>query len=114
MSGATSLADSAAYYATRGLAVLPLNGKAPCGKLVPHGALDASTDLEVVTGWWAREPRANIGGRVPAGIIVLDVDPRHDGHHTLAALEARHGPLPLTLMQWSGRGDGGRHYWWLH
>jgi len=63
----------------------------------------------VIAAWWHRWPTANIGARVPAPLIVIDVDPRHGGHLALAELEAAHGPIPETLTVWSGRGDGGRH-----
>jgi len=36
-------------------------GKHPLGRLVPHGLKDASRDPDVVRGWWAEEPEANIG-----------------------------------------------------
>ena len=37
--------------------------------------------------WWAGWPQANIGARVPASLLVLDVDPRHGGLGRLAELE---------------------------
>src|SRR5690242_5997968 len=56
--------------------IFPLNGKVLVGG---HGHLDATTDRGQVTAWWTEYPDANIGGRVPEGRIVLDVDPRHEG-----------------------------------
>jgi len=47
-----------------------------------------------------------------SGIIVLDVDPRNDGEQSLAALEAAHGPLPVTVE--SHTGGGGRHLFFCH
>jgi len=99
----------AVELAHRGWAVIPLRGKAPA---IPggRGVLDASTDLHQVAAWWSgRYAGANIGARVPEPLIVVDVDPRHDGHESLAALEAEHGSLPETLTVRSGRGDGGSH-----
>jgi hypothetical protein len=43
------------------------------------------------------------------GKAVVDVDPRHDGHLTLARLVTKHGNLPETRIAKSGRGDGGHH-----
>lgn len=40
---------------------------------------------------------------------MIDVDPRNGGDVTVARWETDHGPLPITLSAWSGRGDGGRH-----
>lgn len=73
----------------------------------PHGFHDATTDPRTIRGWWQRWPDAMIGAPVPGSVVVLDIDPRHDG--TVEALEERLGPLPKTLTAWSGRGDGGRH-----
>jgi hypothetical protein len=79
-----------------------------------HGVLDATTDIDVICGWWTTMPTANIGGAVPAGLVVLDVDPRHQGDVRLAEIEDIHGRLPITLTCVSGRGDGGRHYYFRH
>lgn len=131
----SDLAEAALAYAARGLEVFPLapRSKVPlfkqahpegdptratckgaCGR-DGHGVLDATTDLEKVAAWWAEHPHANIGGAVPAGVLVLDVDPRHDGHTSLRRLIAQHGPLlPPTLRARSGGPDQGTHLWWRH
>lgn len=77
-----------------------------------HGVLDATIDIAHVTAWWSSSPNANIGGRVPESVFVVDVDPRHNGLSTLAQLELEHGALPITRTAMSGRGDGGRHLYW--
>lgn len=110
------LAGHALAYAVAGWEVFPLRGKVP---LIPkraggRGVLDATSDLATIGDWWDRWPSANIGGRVPQALVVLDVDPRHGGDRNLAELEADHGDLPVTQTSLSGRGDGGRHLWWLH
>lgn len=80
-----------------------------------HGVLDATTDLAKVTAWWSAEPRRNIGGRVPPGVLVLDVDPRHGGLDGLARIQLEHlEQLPATRTAVSGRGDGGVHLYWQH
>lgn len=124
-----SLLQHALGLAQNGWAVLPLGrnklpriGKHPsckasgcsggCGR-EGHGVKDASSDIHDVRRWWTSYPDALIGARVPAEFFVLDIDPRHGGHERLAALEAEHGRLPETLTVWSGRGDGGRHLYWL-
>jgi hypothetical protein len=103
---------AALALARRGVAVFPLAGKVPLIR-GGRGVLDATTDLDVVREWWRMAPGANIGARVPDDRIVVDVDPRNGGHVGLAQLVTAHGPLPTTLTTWSGRGDGGRHLWWL-
>jgi hypothetical protein len=110
------LPGHALAYALTGWEVFPLRGKVP---LIPkraggRGVLDATSDLATIGDWWDRWPGANIGGRVPPALVVLDVDPRHGGDRNLAQLEAEHGDLPITQTSLSGRGDGGRHLWWLH
>ena len=46
-------------------------GKDPVGRLVPHGVLDFTDDVDTVLRWWTRRPW-NIGVRVPES----DVRPR--------------------------------------
>lgn len=104
----------AVELAVAGWAVFPLNGKVPAiaKRLGGNGVLDATTNLEQVIAWWAGAYKdANIGVRVPPSLAVLDVDPRHGGDLALAGLVDQYGPLPETLTVVSGRGDGGRHYY---
>jgi Bifunctional DNA primase/polymerase, N-terminal len=129
------LRAAALAYAGAGYEVFPLRGKLPwsncpqceprsphyrphqaaaCAHELCHGLYAATTDPEHVARWWTRWPQANIGARIPRCLLVLDIDPRHDGQARLAELEATHGPLPPTRVSISGRGDGGRHYWFLH
>lgn len=109
---------AAEHYAALGLPVLPLEvgGKAPAGRLVPHGFKDATTDLATIRAWWAAVPDANVGiatgHPLPGGgvLAVLDVDPREGGDITLDALLSRHGArLPVGPEARSG-GDGWHHY----
>lgn len=105
----TDMLGAALEYAAHNWAIFPLRGKVPA-IAGSRGVLDATTDVARVTAWWAgRYTGANIGGRVPAAMIVVDIDPRHGGTDSLAALQQRHGPLPSTLTTLSGRGDGGQH-----
>lgn len=105
--------DAALDLVAQGWAVSPCHWQGDRAKspLTPHGHLDASRDPDVVRSWWARWPDAMIGAPVPAPFVVLDVDPRNGGE--LAELEALAGPLSETLTVWSGRGDGGRHWYFL-
>ena len=43
-------------------------------------------------------------------VVVLDIDPRHDGHDTWDTIVAGHD-LPVTRRHASGRNDGGFHIW---
>lgn len=103
-------AEAAADLAIAGWEVLPLNGKIPHTK---HGVDDATSDLDIVAAWWQRWPTANIGARVPHDLVVIDVDPRNGGTQTLLNLAGLLGPLPVTLIALTGRGDGGHHRYYL-
>lgn len=102
-----SFVDSALELAAAGFAVFPLQ---PCSK-EPYpktrGFVDASRDRDQICKWWEIAPDSNVGLNPPPGVIVIDVDPRNDGHATLAALEAQHGALPDTLI--AKTGGGGLH-----
>jgi len=93
---------SAAWYARQGWAVLPLDGKVPIGKLVPHGLRDATTDNEMIKTWWKRAPAANIGIVVPDGLVVLDID-GPEGEDSLNKLQLEIGDLPSTVESRIGR-----------
>ena len=92
---------------------------AACGTPGKHPRLSdwpktASTDPNLIAGWWAHWQHANVGILTGArsGIVVLDVDPRHGGDDSLAALVAEHGPLPDTPTVLTG--GGGLHYYFRH
>jgi hypothetical protein len=81
-------------------------GKHP---LTRNGFKDATLDADVTRGWWSRWPDGNvsIATGTSCGIIVLDVDPRHNGDLSLLELETRHGNLPETPCVLTG--GGGLH-----
>lgn len=82
-------------------------GKHPVGALVHRGATDASGDVEVVKGWWARgQWNIAIATGSRTRTVVIDIDGQ-EGETTLAALQSQHGPLPETLT--ARTGGGGRH-----
>ena len=84
--------------------------KGECG-LQGHGHRDATTDQEVIESWWTgRYAGANILGRIPESMMMLDTDPYKGGLESWAELQRRHGELPETLTDYSGRRDGGAHY----
>jgi hypothetical protein len=104
----TSLLEAALELARSGWAVFPCIEKTP---LTVHGHLDGTADEAQISAWWKRWPSANIGGRVPDSMCVIDVDPRNGGSQSLELLEATHGPLPETLR--SITGGGGEHRFFL-
>lgn len=62
---------------------------------------------------WDRRPNANVGLATGprSGFFALDVDPKHNGFASLAALVEEHGPLPTTYTVRTG--SGGLHYYFL-
>jgi putative DNA primase/helicase len=130
-----SVYDYAQFYARRGFRLLPLHrplsssdgklrcscgkaectspGKHPVGSLVPRGLKQASADPGTIEQWFSgRERNIGIATGTTSGIVVLDIDPRHEGDETLAALEKRHGPLPPTWRFLTG--GGGEHIIFRH
>ena len=119
----------ALHYASRGLAVFPVqfvrdNGACSCGDLtcgtigkhpMTHdGFLSATTDPERVQYFFLGEVDANIGIRTGAasGIVVVDIDPRHGGQDSFDEFVAKHGLPPATPMVKTG--SGGLHIYFRH
>jgi putative DNA primase/helicase len=125
------LLEAALDFARRGIAVFPLHypverdgklwctcgsqkcsestnaAKHPYARLAPRGLLDAVTDPRVIRRWWGPGVPYNLAIRTgeESGVVVVDVDPRHEGDKTLADLEGRFGALPETWRFLTG-GDG--------
>lgn len=114
MPEAADLSTPLAYaqaYARKGWHVLPIEpgAKAPIGRLVPRGMLDATTDAEVIARWWRASPKAGVGiALAPSGLVALDIDPRNGGSETFDALQADHGSLRSEVMAFTG--GGGEHH----
>ncbi len=101
-------------YAAMGWHVLPLEpgAKAPLGRLVPRGMHDATTEAEVIRGWWQRNPQAGVGiALAQSGLVAVDVDPRNGGTDTFEQLQAAHGSLRSEVMAYTG--GGGEHHVFL-
>lgn len=105
------LVEHALAYATAGLEVFPVN---PRDKTPLESQYHATVDADAIAAWWHQWPDALIGHRLPEGLVVTDIDPRHLGHTTWEALKGEIGTLPTTRVHASGRGDGGAHFWWQH
>ena len=92
-------------------------GKHPNYNLVANGSKNASDSKDVLRHWKTQSSRDNLaiatGLPLPDGgfLGVLDVDPRNGGDRTLYAFLEKNGQLPETVTTETGRGDGGRHYY---
>jgi hypothetical protein len=119
--------EAALKYAARGWPVFPVwwpknggcacgkpdctkPGKHPLGKLVPKGRNNATTDPEIIRGWWKEYPRANVAivTGPESGLLAMDVDPRNGGEASWKRIVAEVGTLPLTST--TRTGGGGWHY----
>jgi hypothetical protein len=108
------LSDAALGYLSLGWSVIPdeAAGKRPLvgWEVFQHQA----PTPDQVRVWWRRWPEANVAivTGSSSGLVVLDVDPRHGGDVSLAALERHWGALPPTIE--SVTGGGGRHLYFAH
>jgi hypothetical protein len=124
---------TALAFGRRGLAVFPVNwpvahngrlvcscgsdsrgrpcgrnaAKHPFGKIARNGLLDATLEPGIIKHWFGDlAPQANLGVCTDK-LVVIDVDPRHGGDDSFAALEREHGEMPPTWRVLTG--GGGEH-----
>lgn len=112
------------HYRTQGLIPIPLHGLVSgactcsagdqCSSAGKHPHIKRQVATVATEQDWSRWlkswPNMNIGILTGSdtGIWVLDIDPRHGGDESLAALIAEHSSLPVTLS--AKTGGGGTHY----
>jgi hypothetical protein len=108
-----SKARAAIWYAKRGFHVFPCAwihaGQCSCRKsdcnspgkhpITKNGLIDATVEASQIERWWRRDPGANIAISCgPSGFALVDIDPRHGGDDTWAAVAAGLSePLPDTV-----------------
>ncbi|MCM2332379.1 MAG: bifunctional DNA primase/polymerase [Anaeromyxobacteraceae bacterium] len=124
-----TLTQIALWLASLGFHILPVHavssglctcGNSQCRSPGKHprtqsGSKDSTRSSSTIAEWFdGLFGNGNIGiaTGATAGIVVLDVDPRHGGEDSLAALETQHGELPMTPT--SKTGGGGLHFFFAH
>jgi hypothetical protein len=82
------------------------SGKHPRNRNGLHGA---TTNLKTVHAWLHQWQKANLGVATGGSshLLVIDIDPRHDGHRSLSDLEVQYERLPRTYTVRTG--SGGLH-----
>ena len=90
--------EQALKYASLGLRVFPIREglKTPA---VPKGFHAATSDITIITQWWAENPKYNVAIRTgrQSGIFSLDIDCKN-GKDGFLWLEAQ-GDMPPTIIQ---------------
>lgn len=124
--GENKTLETALGYIEQGYRVVPVHrpngeGKCSCGKtscsaVGKHPSIykwqeKASTDPTQVREWF-RGSNLNIGiaTGIGSGLVVLDIDGRHDGFDSLSRMEERYGALPLTLTVKTPGGGEHRYF----
>ncbi len=87
--------SAAIDLASRGLKVFPLRPGSKIPAIRGWQAL-ATTDEAKIREWWRTMPTANIG-YLTNDLVLIDVDPRHGGEATWAALDVEHDPDTLQV-----------------
>ena len=134
------LLNHALHYAKLGYPVIPLHNvitekgfiRCSCSKgqycvkpgkhpRTRHGLKDATTNQNQILKWWIDCPHANIGilTGIETGIIVLDIDVKHDGENSFENLKKYYKyelkdkyDCEGTLTAYTG--SGGRHLIYQH
>jgi len=102
-------ARAALDYLRRGWSVLPIRPHSKLPLIAWEEYQHRRAGAGEVADWFRRWPDANLGIVTGAlsQLAVLDIDPRHGGAQSLAALEETHGAVPATVE--AETGGGGRH-----
>jgi hypothetical protein len=106
--------QAALAYAARGWSVIPVQPRGKRPIMAWREFQQRIASAEEIDRWFRHWPDANVAivtGRI-SGIVVVDVDLRHGGPDSIAAVEAAHGPLPPTVE--AATGGGGRHLYYAH
>lgn len=106
--------NHALQYAQSGWPVFPCGPRAKIPLPGTHGVKDATLDPDRISQLWGDRPDLNIAMACgePSGLIVIDIDPRNEGHlhwQDLLDVYGEHEPTREALT-----GGGGRHVFFQH
>jgi hypothetical protein len=107
----SKMLESALYLSEQGFKVFPVNQeKKPL--ILDWNKDSATTDPALIEEWWGgRFADANVGISCgPSDLVVMDVDPRHNGNETVAEWQ-RHYDTGFTKTVTSQTGGDGNHYY---
>lgn len=102
----TPLLAGALALARKGYFVFPLSEGAKIPLAGSHGCLDATNEEHLVRSLWTENPSANIGiATGTSGLVVIDIDPRHEGDESFFEFTRQFGKLegPTVLTPTGGR-----------
>lgn len=103
--------EAAEQLASRSLWVFPLSPRSKQPREGSNGFKDASIDPKRIRDWWAENENYNIGVATgPSGLVVIDIDPRHNGDESWRRLEHALGLSVDTLTSLTS--GGGTHLWY--
>lgn len=107
------VARQALAYLKLGWSVVPIRPRAKLPLIAWEAYQHQHATQDQIIEWFRRWPDANVG--IVTGTIsrlaVIDIDPRHGGADSLAALEQANGAVPRTVE--AETGGGGRHLYFL-
>lgn len=101
-----ALANAAAWYASQGIPVFPIQPRDKRPYPGSRGFKDATTDPATITHWWRDRPDANIGTPTGHRFDVIDID-GPPGYQSAADLRET-GTLPHVIGK-VHTPSGGRH-----
>lgn len=106
--------QAALAYAQAGWSVIPMAPGSKQPLLAWREFQERRAAAEEIRAWFKRWPDANIAVVTGAisGLVVIDIDPRHDGEASLQILESEIGPIPSTVEAQTG--GGGRHLYFAY
>lgn len=73
-----NLKESALNYAKAGMRVFPLRPNSKSGQILRSWKNEATTDITTIEKWWNTNPNYNIGIATGEGVLVVDIDVKHE------------------------------------